>query len=126
MARILYAEDDPAISAMVEFRLSEDGHHVTCVLDGGDARRLLAEHTYDIVLLDVMMPGADGFALCRELAARPDRPRILMISARVAEADVQAGLDAGADGYVTKPFNPNDLAARIAALSATSDGAPER
>ena len=123
MARILYAEDDPAISAMVEFRLSEDGHQVTCVLDGGDARRLLAEHTYDVVLLDVMMPGADGFALCRELAGRPDRPRILMVSARVSDADVQAGLDAGADGYVTKPFNPNDLAARIAALAPTDDAA---
>lgn len=118
MASILYAEDDRGVSAMVDFRLSEAGHDVTCVYDGTEARRLLAERTFDVVLLDVMMPGADGFSLCREVAAQPDRPHILMISARVSREDVQAGLDAGADGYVTKPFNPNDLVARIDAMLA--------
>jgi DNA-binding response OmpR family regulator len=123
VARILYAEDDVAIAAMVEFSLAEEGHEVRSVHDGATARRVLGEERFDVVLLDVMMPGVDGFALCRELAARPDRPRILIVSARTSRADVQTGLDAGADGYVTKPFDPHDLAARVRAV--TGDASPQ-
>lgn len=117
MARILYAEDDPLIGALVEFRLAEDGHDVTVVPDGTAARRCLDTEDYDVVLLDVMMPGVDGYTLCRELAARDERPGILIVSARAMPADVDAGLDAGADGFVGKPFDADDLAARVDELS---------
>jgi two-component system OmpR family response regulator len=117
VAHVLYAEDDPTVAALVEFRLAEDGHDVTIAPDGAAARTRLAEHHYDVVLLDVMMPGADGFALCRELAAREDRPWIVFVSARSTPADVRTGLDAGADEFVVKPFNARALADLVTELA---------
>ncbi len=114
MAHILYAEDEDVVAQMVSFHLGEDGHEVTIVNDGDDARRALAEGAFDVVLLDVMMPGVDGFALCREAAALEPRPIVLIVSARGTPQDVAAGKEAGADGYVLKPFHPKELAERIA------------
>ncbi len=116
MARVIYAEDDRAIAALVKFRLSEDGHEVELVYDGADASDELADGHYDVVLLDVMMPGIDGFALCRQLAARDDRPVIILVSAKAGPADIASGMAAGADDYVCKPFDPSDLAARVRGL----------
>ncbi|MDX1619514.1 MAG: response regulator transcription factor [Nitriliruptorales bacterium] len=117
MARILYAEDDPSVAAMVDFRLTDEGHDVTLAGDGDEARRLLEQHTYDVVLLDIMMPGVDGFALCRELAGREDPPGILIISARDRDEDVRTGMEAGADGYLIKPFDPQELVDAVEELS---------
>lgn len=117
MAQVLYAEDDREIAAMVQFRLAEGGHEVTLAYDGAEAQAALADGVFDVVLLDVMLPGVDGFALCRELAEREDRPGIILISGRDTSADVAAGRDAGADDYVAKPFDPSDLARRVDALT---------
>ena len=118
MAAILYAEDDSSVAAMVDFRLTDEGHDVTLAGDGDEAQRLLDEHSYDVVLLDVMMPGIDGFALCRELAGRDDPPGILIISARDRDEDIRTGMAAGADGYFIKPFDPQDLVDKIDELIA--------
>lgn len=118
MARILYAEDDPAIAAMVEFKLSDDGHDLTIAPDGSAAHEILEREEFDLVLLDVMMPGIDGFALARRLNEREHRPAILMISARSGRLDVEAGMKAGADDYLGKPFDPNELVRRVDKLLA--------
>ncbi|MDX1659100.1 MAG: response regulator transcription factor [Nitriliruptorales bacterium] len=117
MASVLYAEDDASVAAMVDFRLTDEGHEVTLAADGSEAQNLLRSNAYDVVLLDVMMPGVDGFALCRELAAREDPPVILIISARDRAEDVRTGMDAGADDYFIKPFDPEELVRRIGELS---------
>ncbi len=116
MARILYAEDDPSIAAMVEFKLGDAGHDVTIARDGTAALEVLEREDFEVVLLDLMMPGIDGFALCRRLSAREDPPGIIIISARHGRLEVQAGKAAGADDYIGKPFDPTDLVRRIEIL----------
>jgi DNA-binding response OmpR family regulator len=114
-ARILVAEDDPKQANLIRVYLERDGHSVLVV---GDGRRAL-EHSRarrpDLLVLDVMMPGVDGFDLCRILRAESDVP-ILLVTARSTEDDKLLGLDIGADDYVTKPFSPRELAARVRAL----------
>ena len=113
MAHILYAEDDDVVAQMVSFHLSEEGHNVLVARDGDEARRALDERHFNVVLLDVMMPGIDGFSLCREVSAMEPRPFTLIVSARGTPQDLAAGTEAGADGYIVKPFHPKELADRI-------------
>lgn len=113
MARILYAEDDPSIAALVDFRLSVEDHTVVLASDGETAREHLGSGGFDVVLLDVMLPGVDGFALTAQAAALEPRPVVIMVTARDRADDVAAAREAGADAFISKPFDPEDLVAVI-------------
>ena len=112
---ILIVEDDPHTVELVRLYLNHDGHQVITAATGPDGLRLAQERPPDLILLDLMLPGIDGIELCRALRAQSDVP-IIMVTARVAEDDRLAGLDLGADDYVTKPFSPKELAARVKAV----------
>jgi two-component system response regulator MprA len=113
---VLLAEDDRAIRHALERALTLEGYRVTAVADGVEA--LAQAHTSppDVLVLDVMMPGIDGLQVCRALRAEGDRTPILMLTALVETADRIAGLDAGADDYVVKPFDVEEVFARLRAL----------
>lgn len=112
---ILIVEDDPHTVELVRLYLNHDGHQVITAATGPDGLRQAQEQQPDLILLDLMLPGLDGIELCRALRAQSDVP-IIMVTARVAEDDRLAGLDLGADDYVTKPFSPKELAARVKAV----------
>jgi DNA-binding response OmpR family regulator len=114
--RILIADDEPNIVTALEFLLSRRGHEVQVARDGVQALDLAASS--DLVLLDVMMPLSDGFEVCRQIRSRPEgaRVRIVMLSAKGSQADVERGLQAGADLYVTKPFSNRELLDKIDGL----------
>ena len=116
MSRILIVEDDAAIGVALEDDLSLEGYVVELVKDGETAVKRARETDFDLVLLDVMLPKKDGFDVCRELRRSNVDSRILMLTARAGETDKVLGLDLGADDYVTKPYSPKELRARIRAL----------
>ena len=115
-ARILVVEDDERIRASLRLALEEEGHSVD-EADSGEAalERLAGGTGAEVVVLDVMLPGIDGFEVCRSLRRISDVP-VIMVTARTDSHDVVAGLEAGADDYVTKPFVPKELSARVRAL----------
>jgi two-component system, OmpR family, response regulator MprA len=113
---VLLAEDDRAIRHALERALSLEGYQVTAVADGVEALAQAHKSPPDVLLLDVMMPGIDGLQVCRVLRAEGDRTPILMLTALVETADRIAGLDAGADDYVVKPFDVEEVFARLRAL----------
>ncbi|MFJ2770430.1 response regulator transcription factor [Streptomyces sp. NPDC087300] len=113
---VLLAEDDRAIRHAVERALTLEGYEVTAVADGIQALATAHRRPPDILVLDVMMPGIDGLQVCQVLRAEGDRTPILMLTARVETADRIAGLDAGADDYVAKPFEIEEVFARLRAL----------
>jgi DNA-binding response OmpR family regulator len=113
--RILVAEDDPKQANLVRLYLEREGHHVLLVADGRAALDQCRARRPDLVVLDVMMPGVDGLDVCRILRAESQVP-ILLLTARTTEDDVLLGLDIGADDYITKPYSPRELAARVRAL----------
>jgi two-component system, OmpR family, response regulator MtrA len=112
---ILLVEDDDAIRAQTALLLRDEGYEVTEAADGDAALAGFERRSADCVLLDGMLPDVDGFEVCRRLRARSDVP-IIMVSARDDSFDIVAGLEAGADDYVTKPFVPKELTARIRAM----------
>lgn len=114
--RILVVEDDKKVASYIERGLREEGHAVDVSLDGvsGSLNALL--HEYDVVILDVMLPGKSGFDIVRELRAREQTVPVLMLTARADPEDIVRGLDAGADDYLTKPFGFDELLARLRAL----------
>ena len=114
-ASILVVDDDSSVRTAVADFLSSQGYAVLLAEDGVAMRRALAEHEVGIVLLDVMLPGEDGFALVRELRQRPEIG-VIMLSARGGEADRVRGLELGADDYLPKPASPRELLARIQAV----------
>ncbi len=116
MTRILVAEDEPGIALGLEDDLSMEGYQVEVVADGSVAVRRALEGGFDLILLDVMLPGKDGFDICREVRRRGIRTPILMLTAKTQEAEKVMGLELGADDYVTKPFGTRELRARIKAL----------
>jgi DNA-binding response OmpR family regulator len=116
MARILIVEDEPDIALGMELDLREEGYEVEVVRDGEEASRIGRQPGWDLVLLDVMLPRKDGFDVCRDLRRAKVRTPILMLTAKAQEAEKIMGLDLGADDYVTKPFSPRELRARIRAL----------
>jgi two-component system, OmpR family, alkaline phosphatase synthesis response regulator PhoP len=126
-ARLLIVEDEPAIALALEDDLTLEGYDVTVVHDGLEGLKRAREGRFDAILLDVMLPGKDGFEVCRELRRAHVRTPILMLTARAHEAEKVLGLEAGADDYVTKPFGVRELRARIAALLRRSqpDAAPQ-
>jgi DNA-binding response OmpR family regulator len=113
--RLLVVEDDRAIADAVVRRLRSEGYAVDAVHDGPAAVVAAGEVGYDAVILDVMLPGLDGLEVCRRIQETDPVP-VLMLTARDDEADRLAGLAVGADDYVTKPFSPRELVARVAAL----------
>lgn len=114
--RILLAEDDPTLAQFVAKGLREHSYAVDVATDGDEAVYQAAVNPYDAVVLDVMLPRRDGFAVCRELRRRGLATPVLMLTARDAVADRVAGLDTGADDYLTKPFDFGELLARLRAL----------
>lgn len=122
--RALVVDDDVRLANMLRRGLSEDGYRVDVVDNGLDAIWQATEQTYDVIVLDVMLPGATGFDVCRRLRQAEVWTPILMLTARRDMADRVAGLDLGADDYLTKPFGFVELGARLRAL--TRRGAPPR
>ncbi|MFC9285471.1 response regulator transcription factor [Streptomyces sp. NPDC057052] len=122
---LLLAEDDRAIRHALERALTLEGYRVTAVADGVEALAHAHKSPPDVLVLDVMMPGIDGLQVCRVLRAEGDRTPILMLTALVETADRIAGLDAGADDYVVKPFDVEEVFARLRALlRRTGTGTP--
>jgi two-component system phosphate regulon response regulator PhoB len=118
---VLVADDDPDILALVRLRLERDGYEVLSAPDGETALDLALARTPDLALLDVMMPRLDGYEVARRLRRHGPTTAIpiILLTARVQEPDVELGIEAGADDYVTKPFSPQALGARVqAALGA--------
>jgi two-component system OmpR family response regulator len=124
---ILVVEDDQELSKLLVRYLRTNGYRVTSAPDGRDFDRLLADHRFDLVVLDIMLPGEDGLSLCRRARAVSSVP-LIIVSAKGEELDRIVGLEIGADDYLAKPFNPRELLARIkAVLRRTHDsGAPSR
>jgi DNA-binding response OmpR family regulator len=116
MARILVVEDDPAIALGLEDDLVLEGYEVEIVRDGGAAVARGRGGAFDLILLDVMLPVKDGFQVCRELRRGGSKLPIIMLTAKTHEAEKVLGLEVGADDYVTKPFSPAELRARIKAV----------
>jgi len=114
-SHVLVVEDDPVIQRMLSEILGESGFSVAAVASAVDMDRVLGREEVDLVVLDVMLPGEDGFSICRRLRASSNLP-ILMLTALGQELDRVVGLEIGADDYVTKPFNSRELVARIRAL----------
>ncbi|WYB36645.1 response regulator transcription factor [Streptomyces sp. GD-15H] len=121
---VLLAEDDRAIRNALERALTLEGYRVTAVADGVEALAQAHRSRPDVLLLDVMMPGIDGLQVCRVLRAEGDRTPVLMLTALVETADRIAGLDAGADDYVVKPFDVEEVFARLRALLRRAAPAP--
>lgn len=117
-AKLLLVEDDPALAELLEFRFQSEGYNVRSTSDGDDALMLANEDVPDLIILDWMIEGTTGIEVCRRL--RRDKATahvpIIMLTAREAEDDRVRGLDTGADDYLTKPFSPRELLARVAAV----------
>lgn len=114
MQRILIIEDDPNIAELERDFLEINGFTTTIVADGEEGLRTALAGGYDLILLDVMLPGLDGMEICRRIRPQMDIP-ILMVTARGEEVDLIRGLGLGADDYITKPFSPTQLVARVRA-----------
>ncbi len=123
-ASILVVEDEPSIREVVTLYLERAGYQVACVSDGSAALAFLANNVPDLVVLDLMLPGVDGFEITRYLRQRGDTP-IIMLTARRAETDRIAGLEMGADDYVVKPFSPQELVSRVRAVLRRTRGQPQ-
>ena len=117
-ANILLVEDEPAIQELIAVNLTRAGHNVVRVADAESAQRLVREALPDLIVLDWMLPGMSGVELARRLRAdeRTRATPIIMLTARGEEADKVTGLETGADDYITKPFSPRELVARIKAV----------
>ena len=115
-AHILVVEDDPAILGGLQDVLVFNGYSTHGVADGGEGLRAALDQTFDLVLLDVMLPTLDGHSICKQLRAIKPRQAIIMITARGSEDDVVAGFQAGADDYIPKPFSLRELMVRVEAV----------
>ena len=115
---VLVADDDPDILALVTFRLERGGYEVVAANDGEEALRLAVDRAPDLAVLDVMMPKLDGYEVTTRLRQN-ERTRgmpVILLTARVQEADIARGFEVGADDYVKKPFSPQELGARVQAI----------
>jgi len=122
--RILVVDDDVRLCSVISRGLTEEGYAVDVAHDGEEGQYLAETHAYDLIVLDIMMPKADGVTVCRNLRAEQSEAPILMLTAKDAVADRVVGLDAGADDYLVKPFAFEELVARVRAL--TRRQAPSR
>jgi len=124
-AHILVVDDDREIRELLSRFLVKHGYRVTTAREGREARKIMADAAIDLVVLDLMMPGEDGLAFCREVRAASDLP-IIMLTAMGEETDRVVGLELGADDYLPKPFSPRELLARIKAVLRRAGGTAER
>ena len=117
-AKLLLVEDDPALSELLEYRFEKEGYSVRTTPDGDEALVLAAEDVPDLIILDWMIEGTSGIEVCRRLRRGQETAHvpIIMLTAREAEDDRIRGLETGADDYLTKPFSPRELLARVAAV----------
>lgn len=117
-ASILVVEDDADIQQLVSYNLIKSGFNVTCADSGEEALHILEQEEVDLILLDLMLPGKDGMEVCALIRAKTDfrQPPIIMLTAKSEEDDIITGLSCGADDYVTKPFSPRVLIARVQAM----------
>jgi two-component system alkaline phosphatase synthesis response regulator PhoP len=113
--RVLVVDDDAKTVELVKLYLKRDGYRVLTAYDGIEALRLAREGHPDLIVLDLMLPGIDGLEICRTLRTESDVP-VIMLTAKTTDQDKLVGLDLGADDYVTKPFSPRELAARVRAV----------
>jgi len=113
-ARILLVDDEQSIQTLLSYPLRKDGYHVTSALDGSEALKRFDEGRFDLVILDLMLPRLDGVEVCRQLRSRSQVP-IIMLTAKGAETDKVAGLEVGADDYITKPFSMREFRSRVKA-----------
>ena len=118
---ILIVDDEPNIVMSLEFLMRKNGYQVGIARNGTEALAAIALHPYDLVLLDVMMPDVDGYQVCRELRQHPDRTatKVIFLSAKSREADVQKGYEVGADLYISKPFSTRQLMEKVRELLVT-------
>jgi two-component system, OmpR family, phosphate regulon response regulator OmpR len=123
-ARILLVDDDPGLRDLLRRYLKEQGYEVVAVRDGVAMDSALAEQTFDLLILDLMLPGEDGLSLLRRLMAGQALP-VIMVSARGEDVDRIIGLEVGADDYLAKPFNPRELLARVRAVLRRRSATPE-
>lgn len=114
-AKILLVEDEEDLLTLVHYNLTKEGYRVTCAASGEDALKQVKTGSYELILLDLMLPGVDGLAVCKILKQDPQTAHIpiIMLTAKAEEADIVLGLEFGADDYITKPFSPRVLVARI-------------
>ena len=114
MDRILVADDEPSVRESVGYALEQEGFDVTLATDGEDAESRIAAEVFELLILDIMMPGKSGLDICREVRSRSPVP-IILLTAKDAEVDKVVGLEVGADDYVTKPFSVRELLGRVRA-----------
>ena len=119
----LVVDDEPHIAALFGETLASEGFEIIVAVDGMAALRRAREHAPDLIVLDIGLPGLDGFEVCKALRKESDAP-IVIVSARGAEVDRIVGLELGADDYLTKPFSPRELIARVRAIMRRSGQAP--
>jgi len=117
---VLVVDDEPNIVQSLEFLMTAAGFEVRIARDGDAALAAVAERVPDLILLDVMIPGRDGYEVCREIRGNPDwqAVRIIMLTARGRQSERQRGIDLGADAYVTKPFSTRDLVEQVKQFAA--------
>ena len=114
--RILIAEDDPDIGKLIEMHLRDDGYEVTWTTDSNKALELALENNFELIILDLMLPGIGGLEVCKNLRMQQNFTLVLMLTAKSSEIDRVLGLELGADDYMTKPFSLLELKARVKAL----------
>jgi len=121
---VLIADDEPNIVAAIEFLLKQRGYEVQTARDGGEALRAIERIVPDLIVLDVMMPQTSGYEVCQAIRRRPEwrHIKVVMLSAKGRDAEVNKGMAMGADVYVTKPFSTRELMAKIDALLGTAPG----
>jgi two-component system response regulator RegX3 len=124
-ARILVVDDEESILQFVSYNLRKEGYDVTTAADGDTALALAADTPFDLVVLDIMLPGTDGYEVCRRLREAGDTP-VLFLSARDTELDKVVGLELGGDDYLAKPFGVRELVARVKALTPRETTHPSR
>jgi DNA-binding response OmpR family regulator len=122
VVRILAVDDDPVIIDLLRLNFELEGHEVSTAADGRSALELARSSTFDVIVLDVMMPAPDGFSVCETLRAEPATAdvAILLLTARAQTADRDRGVQAGADAFVTKPFDPLELVEVVESLASGS------
>ena len=114
--RVLLVEDDDDIADLLDLHLSDEGHRVEVVGNGDEGLERALDEEYDLIVLDIMLPGTDGFDICRRLRQEQCPTPILMVTAKTEEVDKVLGLELGADDYITKPFSIREVLARVKAL----------
>ena len=122
--KVLVVDDERPIADILKFHLEREGYQVVVAYDGGEAVKMALSELPDVIVLDIMLPGLDGFEACREIRRRSAVP-IIMLTAKESENDKVKGLDLGADDYVTKPFSPRELVARVKAILRRAQGVLE-